>query len=259
MKKYFVFSDPHGCFSSLLNSLTKAGFEKDNPEHHLIGVGDYFDRGTENKEMLEFLYEMYENKRLEFIMGNHDEMLYDFIRGVDDGVFNSTYNGLDKTISDLSGFSIEKIMNLLKYPDLLIEKIKEHYPYIVKFLKNSKKEINLGNYKFIHAGYVHENKYTTWETAVWQVDSWAKTPDWIRNFEVNNLYDPNTIYVFGHWHCEKLYDEFFGEEYNEYEMRKKRHNTFFYKNFIGLDACTNLTGFVNILVLEEGKDVCLSQ
>ena len=255
MKKYFAFSDPHGCFSFLMNSLTKAGFEKDNPEHHLIGVGDYFDRGSENKEMLEFLYDMFTQKRLEFIMGNHDEMLYEFLKKIDDGIFNAAYNGLDWTIANLSGISIDKMKELIIYQDMLVDKIKENHPYIIKFLKAAKKEINLGKYKFIHAGYIHENKYQNWEDTNWEIDPWAKTPDWIKMFHTSSLYDPETIYVFGHWHAKKLHDTFNGIEFNEYGMQKHRDYTFTYGNFIGLDARTNLSGFVNILVLEEGKDI----
>jgi len=251
MKKYFAFSDTHGCFTELQTALAKAGFEKDNVNHILIGVGDYFDRGSENKEMLEFLYDMFKKGRLQHILGNHDEMLLDFITGKDDGMFNAMNNGMDKTIANFSGFRLDVILYRMQYQDLVIEKIKENHPYLLEFLKAAKHEINIGKYKFTHAGYTHVNKYSPWELPTrWEVDNWSNTPYWIDSFKNGDKFDPLTTYVFGHWHATLLHDDFIGAEFNEFGRKKKHHTTFVFENFIGLDACTNLSGFVNILTFE---------
>ena len=45
MKTYFVCSDIHGFYKEWVKSLKEAGFNKNNPEHILIVLGDIFDRG----------------------------------------------------------------------------------------------------------------------------------------------------------------------------------------------------------------------
>ena len=47
MKTYFVCSDIHGFYKEWMKSLKEAGFNKNNPEHILIVLGDVFDRGNE--------------------------------------------------------------------------------------------------------------------------------------------------------------------------------------------------------------------
>ena len=53
--KYFVFSDVHGCYNRLCEELEKKGFDENNQDHMLISLGDNFDRGKENYQMLLFL------------------------------------------------------------------------------------------------------------------------------------------------------------------------------------------------------------
>ena len=53
--KYFAFGDTHGYYDELMTSLQEAGYQIFNPDHCLIGLGDYFDRGSQSKEILEFL------------------------------------------------------------------------------------------------------------------------------------------------------------------------------------------------------------
>ena len=53
-KKIFVVSDVHGFYNLLETALSDAGFEKNNTEHLLVCCGDYFDRGTENFNVLKF-------------------------------------------------------------------------------------------------------------------------------------------------------------------------------------------------------------
>ena len=72
MKKLFVVSDIHGHCTILSEALDRAGFDRRNPDHLLICCGDYFDRGTENMEVLQFLERL---PRKILIRGNHEDML----------------------------------------------------------------------------------------------------------------------------------------------------------------------------------------
>jgi serine/threonine protein phosphatase 1 len=249
MKKHFVFGDVHGEFSALLASLDKAGFEPDNENHILVSLGDNFDRGNENAQLLEFLLKYWKLDRLLMIKGNHDDMLIDFLTRRDDGVFNAVHNGMDYTLQNLSKIVISKL--LYDYPEIIIEKIRNNYPDLIKFYRDAKDEIVLGDYILTHAGYKYINKFQDWNEPIWEVNNWANTPEFIEFFPDSPQYQGDKFYVFGHWHAFRLRWDFEGKEYDETgHIVLKNHSTFKYKNFIGLDACTNLSGFVNILVIE---------
>ena len=53
--KIFAVSDIHGCATALETALNEVGFDPKNPCHLLIVLGDLFDRGTENRRVLEYL------------------------------------------------------------------------------------------------------------------------------------------------------------------------------------------------------------
>ena len=76
MPKFYVFSDCHGFYDELVSALDQAGFDKNNPEHFLIGLGDYWDRGEKPYEVSTFLNKI-ENKIL--VMGNHELLIKDAI------------------------------------------------------------------------------------------------------------------------------------------------------------------------------------
>lgn len=77
MKKLFVVSDVHGHCTLLMEALARAGYDKENEEHWLIGCGDYFDRGTENAEVLRFLERV---PRKILVRGNHEDQLLKLFR-----------------------------------------------------------------------------------------------------------------------------------------------------------------------------------
>lgn len=257
MKKYFLFSDVHGELTALLQSLDKNGFDKNNPEHILVSLGDNFDRGDENQGVYDFLQEYQDKGRFMGILGNHDEMLRDFIIGLDDGIFNATHNGLDRTIFELSG-RLQPKKFIYDYPELLISKIKERNPKLIKFLYSLTDKIEINDYVLTHAGYSPTNKYAvgTFKEVRWTIDNWARTSEFVEFFPDSVDYDPDKIYIFGHWHAFRLHDKFFGEEVNpDTQTPLRRHHTFEFKNFRGIDACSNLSKFVNIIVIDEKASV----
>jgi len=252
MKKYFLFSDVHGEFTALFSSLEKAGFDPENKEHILISLGDNFDRGTQNKEVLEFLFEYDAKDRLQMIMGNHDEFFIDFLTGRDDGLFNCQNNGMAETLDDLSGLSTEKF--IARHEHLIIAKIRENYPDLIKLFKKAVNIIEIGDYILTHAGYAQTKRYYIADEDVpWEVDNWARTDYFIEQFPHTKFWQGDKTYIFGHWHAYKLRDQVEGTKYNQDGIRIRNHHTFKTKNFVGIDACTNLSGFVNIFIIDEEK------
>lgn len=107
-KKYFVFSDVHGEFDALMQSLQEAGYDASNPEHILVSLGDGFDRGPKSEDVYCLLAR---NTRNIVIKGNHDEMLEEFLLKGEDGeftLFNILHNGLGATISSFSHHAFDE-------------------------------------------------------------------------------------------------------------------------------------------------------
>jgi serine/threonine protein phosphatase 1 len=236
--KYFLFSDVHGEYDALITSLEAAGFDLSNNEHMLIGLGDYFDRGSQNEFVLAFLMAMQEQGRIKLIRGNHDEMLLGFLTmNVVDAFHNLRYNGLDKTIDDLSR---EKV----KFADLPTyiaakDRVLKNYPNLIEFLKNMEEVINIDNYVLSHAGFFARDDGTL------IVDNWNHTAIMVKYRA--EFFDKSKTYIFGHWHAEKLNKLMNISTGNPYK--------FIYKNFIGIDATTNITKKVTIHVIETDTNI----
>lgn len=231
--KYFLFSDVHGEYDALITSLEAAGFDLSNKEHMLIGLGDYFDRGSQNEFVLVFLMAMQEQGRIKLIRGNHDDMLLDFLTlNVVEAFHNLRHNGLDKTIDNLAG---EKV----KFPDLASyiaakNLVLKNYPNIIEFLQSMIPIINIDNYVLTHAGFFSR------DDKVLFVDNWNHTEIMVKYRA--EFFDKSKIYIFGHWHAEKLNKSLNISTGNPYK--------FIYKNFIGIDATTNISKKVTIHVIE---------
>lgn len=248
MKKYFTFSDVHGNFTALDQSLKNAGFDANNEDHVLLGLGDYFDRGSQSKEVYEFLVKFQKLGRGFYLSGNHDEFFYEYLRGLDEGFYNFEYNGMWDTVKSFTGLKGSKdqayVLN-----EFARDKINENYG-VKNWVARLPYGFTLENYVFTHAGL----KYDITKDS-WVVDVWANTSIFVENFteEENDL-----IYVFGHWHAFRLTGQFYkghtSQKWTNAELEAltlEDFKTFKYKNFIGLDACTNYSNFVNVLVIES--------
>ncbi len=97
--KIFAVSDIHGHYTELTDALAKAGFDSTNTDHMLICCGDCFDRGSENRAVLEYLSAL---PRKILIKGNHEDILE---RVIERRYLDSTdiYNGTDTTVEEFFG------------------------------------------------------------------------------------------------------------------------------------------------------------
>ena len=77
MTKLFCISDVHGFYDEMIKTLNDAGFEPDNPNHLLIGLGDYIDRGRKPLEVVRYLNNL---PYKVLIRGNHEDLLQSMIR-----------------------------------------------------------------------------------------------------------------------------------------------------------------------------------
>ena len=70
--KIHIFGDIHGCYNPLKKYFDENPYTEND---FYIFVGDYIDRGLQNKETLEFLMTFIESKNVLFLEGNHEKWL----------------------------------------------------------------------------------------------------------------------------------------------------------------------------------------
>lgn len=74
-EKVVVFGDIHGCYEPLKTYFSENPFDSKN---FYIFVGDYLDRGVQNKEVLEFLISLKDNKNVLLLTGNHEKHIINY-------------------------------------------------------------------------------------------------------------------------------------------------------------------------------------
>ena len=92
--KVVVFGDIHNCYSPL-----KEYFDK-NPESDknlYVFVGDYFDRGIQGKEVLQFCLDHCEKENFIFLTGNHEKWIKNWLENGDNADLSSDFkNSLEQ-------------------------------------------------------------------------------------------------------------------------------------------------------------------
>ena len=79
-EQIYVFGDIHGCYEPLKQFFEEHPFSEKNA---YIFTGDYLDRGIQNKEVLQFLLSIYENRNVLLLEGNHERWLRMYADGDD--------------------------------------------------------------------------------------------------------------------------------------------------------------------------------
>ena len=286
MKTYFVSSDIHGFFSPWMESLSRAGFQFDNPEHILILLGDIFDRGEENRKVYSFLRAFPKERRI-LVLGNHELLLLDLLRRG----FAFDYDYSNGTVGTLSEFAYgfdglkakirgvkadaqmpwaEKTEKVRELDSLLRKRLFEGKAIreVAKWVESDEwvRFYETGRYVFVHAWVPLSEEGglpaydPNWRKA--SKESWADAT-WGCPYHhyKNGLWDrelaKGKTLVCGHWHTSDFYNQLDYADMPEKQLDIRISNPIYrsekYKGLIGLDACTALTKTVNVLVLKESE------
>ncbi len=172
-KKLFIVSDIHGHFTQLKEALDQAGFDKNDPNHLLICCGDYFDRGNENVEVLQF-FERLKHKVL--LRGNHEDLLQKLL--LTGKILPHNYiNGTIQTLQNFFGkYFIDPIDDTIDFSGKTrtVDRICEFIDETVNYYETE-------NYVFVH-GWIPESCDTADQRshasdAVWENARWIKWTD----------------------------------------------------------------------------------
>lgn len=249
MPKLFCVSDIHSYYDPLIEALNEAGFDRDNPEHYLIVLGDVFDRGDQSAEVLRFLRRL-EHKVL--IKGNHCQLLLEACEREYPAHYDYG-NGTYKTICDIGGAGegwsfdeccIRTLARVSTFIDGMENYLEtEHYIFVHGWLPV--------NYTDSLPAYYRKNRrFSSMEDfrkatqKQWDEAAWICGPD----MAMDGYNNTGKIVVFGHWHTSYLWSVKDGRsEFGD----DAKFDIFYGKDFIAIDGCTAHSGKVNVLVLED--------
>lgn len=262
LNKYFVFSDVHGEYKALQDALNEAGYDRHNPNHKLISCGDNFDRGPESAKIYRFLRD---NKAI-CVRGNHDNFLIEYLEKGMDGefvLFNILHNGLGATIKSFTGLN-DDVFNVNN-----IDQARRNISSdLLKWLKNMPLYFETSTFIFVHAG------LNPW------IRNWKETDEHYMTWDIKDSHrsipNINKFCVIGHHHASKVRANGIAEGCGDYNINdatyslnwepddnrgrsyriKSYGNTdenrpYINGNKIAIDGMTNLTGKVNVLVIED--------
>ena len=263
--KYFIFSDVHGEYNALIRSLEEAGYERGNPNHKLVSLGDNFDRGPDSRKIYNFLTQTHAI----CVKGNHDLMFQEYLEKGMDGefvLFNILHNGLGETIKSFSGlqdnqFSVETLQKARNNI--------QSREYLLQWIKDMPLFYETDTFIFVHAGINPK------------LGDWKQTDEHYALWDIYDSHKPcanvnNKIIIFGHHHAFRVrqngleagygdpsldmvelrtnsYDEH--GNYHTYKLlnygNTDENRPYISGNKIAIDGCTNLTKKVNVLVVED--------
>ena len=256
--KYFVLSDVHNHFSEMMSALCSSGFDRNNPNHKIILVGDAFDRGEEAVKVFSFLIEMISLNKLIWVAGNHELFI---LKRFKENFFKrhgDTYNTLFQIASDYSGrlnLSDEEVISYSKdvgLEDLIKNNVVSHF--------------ETPNYIFIHSSLptIKGQLNPNWRDV--PLLSWCgpAMKNGMKSVIVDGIAVPGKTIVCGHSpsaygnvRCGVSPTEWDDKRFDKLQrLKSDLSNIDLYKPFygegvIGIDANCYKTGFVNCIVIEE--------
>lgn len=261
MKKYFITSDTHSFYDSLIKELNKNGYDIDNNDHILVLCGDLFDRGPDSIKIYNFIKSLPKERRI-LIRGNHEYLFIDLLSKDLPDYYDHT-NGTLKTLNDLTN---NKYSNW--YDLVLNKKIDE----IKKWLLSDEwiDYLETNNYIFTHAFIPLNINQNSYSKHMYNVDvnflsykeNWRESSP--KEFEnatwgcpwklaKAGLNKTGKTIVCGHWHTADFFNNLknLKKKYDVY----KSNPIFVSKKYklIGIDACAAATNKVNVLVFKENE------
>lgn len=264
-KKIFAFSDVHGEYTVLINSLKKAGFDENNPDHLLISLGDEFDRGTQSLDVYKYLKDMEEKGKAIIIQGNHSKFFIEYLDGTSYSPFNYINNGTRETLADFLGRTapfeswcfLDKGIEQPTYGDFAEwikearEEINENFPELLNWLKTRPYYYETKNYIFVHGAI--DTKTINWKEPhciLYNLRDWDALNFNDGTFFNEQIINTDKTVVIGHFATSQLRKKYphlttkdKGEEFDVLERDDGR--------IIALDATTNYSKRINIFIIED--------
>lgn len=128
--KTIAISDIHGCYNELkelLNALETNGLYDKNVDK-LIFLGDYIDRGSDSRLVIEFIRNLQKNNNnVIALKGNHEDMLLEYVKGIG---HNWLCNGCGTTLDSYKGYEEQYVDDIRWMSKLPLYHEDEHFVYV---------------------------------------------------------------------------------------------------------------------------------
>lgn len=230
--KYFITSDVHGFYTPLKKALHAARFNA--KEDTLVSLGDNFDRGNQAWEVYQLLTRL---PHVILVRGNHEDLFCDMVFSQAIYSHDKT-NGTADTLRQISRHYFPEDWTDYYY-DLSCIYETEFFRWMTD-IRIWKNEVVFGDYVCTHATRPNRD-FLTWKEARWA------------NPYTNRV--PGKILVAGHWYA------FLGRAYESGVSPEDKYipdvdkddlsSPYVDKDLIMIDACTPLSGQVNVIVYDD--------
>lgn len=152
----YAIGDVHGRLDLLEDLLSR--ISEDARRHHadqarsLVFLGDYIDRGSESRGVVErLLDDPMPGFAKTYLMGNHEEAMLAFLEGLSDGLDWLSFGGLETLMS--YGVPLRALPRSEDSVRALRQALAEAVPQShVDFLRGCPLHHSIGDYLFVHAG-----------------------------------------------------------------------------------------------------------
>ena len=247
MKRYFVVADVHGFYDEMMDALNKEGFEKDNPSHIFVSLGDLLDRGPKPQECLDFVNSLPDDRKI-LIMGNHEILMRQMIYGSSWPRYIDKKNGTWKSAVDITKVDIAEVIHKMRDN----KSWRDYYDGCVYFAEvgdnifvhgwipcHGRMDINTGTplSQMIIDDNWRDSDMETWEASTW----YNGMADWDWGARIKG----KTIWC-GHWHTSYGHCKIHHACAHEFET-DSIFDPFIDEGIVALDACTALSGKVNCM------------
>lgn len=237
-KTIFAVSDIHGCASALKSALNDAGFKRDDSTHLLVVLGDLFDRGIENREVLAYLKGI-KNKIL--IRGNHEDILKQSLTSgsVTDHQF---VNGTHITLCEFFPYYHGE-----RRLDIFESRSRRTAEMLIKLIESMRDYYETDNYIFVHGWLTddaQDNDFHYASRAKWDGARWIR---WNKRYPHFEIPGGKTLVV---GHTPAYYASTFDRTRSDYDC-----SIFYGDKLIAIDGKCSSTGKVNVLVVEDYVDL----
>ena len=234
--KYFVISDIHSHYDAMKKALEKSNYNEFDEHHHLLVIGDVFDRGDQAVLVLEYLYRLSCENKATIIVGNHDLFTLNFLKGdIDSAYFNIDHNGFGKTLESLSGRSIDNV-DLEEIRLSILRK----FPYLVTWIASWPYYLEIDKYVFVHGGIEGDNP--DWKTT-------QSKSDLVWNHENTQPDLPGKIVVAGHTRIPTV--RFKTKDYRAlFNEHPEAFDILYLENKILIDRFVEVSNEINVLILD---------
>ena len=242
--KYYICSDVHGFFDILKEALDNAGFDKNNPGHIFVSLGDLLDRGKQPRECLQFVNSL---ERKILIRGNHEDLMEEMLDAGYPRV-HDLHNGTYDTIIDLKGNSIDDDFEAMRYD----------IDYL-KYISSTVDYFEIKTAIFVH-GWIPCFYWESWSGVRhdWSKnENWREVKDWkpyrwFNGMEAwkNGIREKDKTIFCGHWHTS--FGNYRYHQSGDCEFGKTADFSPFIDNgIVALDSCVAFSKKINVYVLEE--------